>query len=465
MRMKAVVLFLLAWVVTWSLSSGVVFAQEQTQNNDQAWTGTSEQKIWGLMTVWSEAKYNFPFFDQRPGLNWDEKAREYLPRIIAAPDMAAYYDILCEFAALLKDGHTAVYRPGDFIDPALDWPPLEVQVVDGKYIVARFEETAELKKNKIYRGLEIVEVDGVPVDTHFQNRVLRYISWGTRQADEAISIYKLLMGPKETVVGLKVRDTNGRERSLSLTRNSAAKTGRPFLTRVFECYLNESTPVETRLMKDDIVYIKIANFGSEQVVKEFLKAFDAIAWASVKGVMLDLRFNPGGDDTYAFPVIGCFFDAPVKSFLWKSPRYVPAKASWGFAPEWEQGFLGPEESIRPRHGNRYLGPLVLLTGPATFSTAEDFLIPFDFSKRAVLVGEATAGSTGNPRRVPLPGGGYFRVVTLRTLYPDGREWVGTGIKPQVQIHASQQDIRQGNDPVLKKAIEVLKNWARYHPGK
>jgi hypothetical protein len=84
----------------------------------------------GLITVWSEARVNFPFFDQRPGLDWDEKLREYLPRAISAPDVDSYYDILCEFAALLKDGHTAVNRPVSPLDPSNDWPPLEVQVTD-----------------------------------------------------------------------------------------------------------------------------------------------------------------------------------------------------------------------------------------------------------------------------------------------------------------------------------------------
>ena len=142
-------------------SSASIFTQAQSANNDHARTGTIEQKIWGLMMVWSESKFNFPFFDQRPGLNWDEKDCEYIPRVIAARDRDSYYDVLCEFAALLKDGHTAVNRPGGFVSPESDWPPLEVQVADGKYVVARFNETAEFEKNRIYRGLEIVEIEGI----------------------------------------------------------------------------------------------------------------------------------------------------------------------------------------------------------------------------------------------------------------------------------------------------------------
>lgn len=431
------------------------FASNQrlmAQTADQ-WDGSVEQKVMGLITIWSEAKFNFPYFDQRPGLNWDEKMQEYLPRVMAAQDIDAYYDELSEFAALLRDGHTGVNRPGGPLNPAYDWPPFEVQVVGGRFLVVRLEETEELKKNLVYPGLEITEVEGTEVAEYFQTHVVRYDSRGTQHADEAISIYKLLLGPKNSAVSLRVRDLDGSERAISLKRNSTTPSGKPFYPRLLEWYLTDS-PVEMRWLDDDILLIKIANFGSQKVVYEFMEQFDRIEWSTVQGVILDIRFNPGGDDRYAWPIIGCFIDGPVKSPLWKSPKYVPAKIAWGFEPEWEQGFLG-EEYIQPRDGRRFFGPLVVLTGHATFSTAEDFIIPLDFSNRAVLVGEITAGSTGNPRRVKLPGGGDFRVVTLRTLYPDGTEWVGRGIKPDYEVELTLRDIREANDPAMVKAIELL----------
>lgn len=447
--------FLRYGISAYILLSLAVFGQAAEQSNN-TWDGTVEQKVMGLMTVWSEAKYNFPFFDQRPELNWDEKVREYLPRAIAAEDIDSYYDVLCEFAALLRDGHTAVNRPGGPFNPANDWPPLELQVVDRQFVVVRFEETEELKKNNIYPGLEIIEVEGVPVADYFQSHIVRFESRGTQHADEAINVYRLLLGPKNSKVQLKVKDVNGVERSIVLTRNSTTNTGETFYPRLFEWYMSNS-PIEIENLDDNIVYIKIANFGSEQVLTDFVKRFDQVEWVDVAGVVLDLRFNPGGDDQFAWPIIGFFIDEPIKSLIWKSPKYVPAFISWGNEPEWEQGFI-LDEYIQPRIGKRFSGPLAILTGHSTYSAAEDFVIPFDFSGRAILVGESTAGSTGNPRRVPLPGGGNFRVVTLRTLYPDGTDWVGTGVRPDVEVHLSQQDIYEGKTPILTKGIEVINHW-------
>ena len=451
-------LTLVSACMLWSFSA---FGQTVTQSSN-TWDGSIEQKVMGLVTVWSEAKVNFPFFDQRQGLDWDEKVREYLPRAISAPDIDSYYDVLCEFAALLKDGHTAVNRPVSPLDSSNDWPPLEVQVVDDKYIVARLERTAELTKNNVYAGLEIIEVDGVPVVEYFHTHVTRFESRGTQHADEALNIYKLLLGPKNTEVRIRVKDWHGKERSVVLTRNSATKSGGRFLPRLLEWYLTES-PIAVKKMQHGILYVTIANFGNDQVVAEFLRIFDQIDWNDTKGVILDIRFNPGGDDQFAWPIISCFINSPIPSLIWKSPKYVPARASWGQAPEWEQGPLVGD--IQPRDGKRFSGPLVILTGHATYSTAEDFIIPFDYSGRAVLVGETTAGSTGNPLRVSLPGGGNFRVVTLRTLYPDGREWVGRGIQPCIEAHPLQIDIYEGRDPILAKGIEVIRNWDVYNKAK
>ena len=429
-------------------------AQRSMGQSGEVWDGSVEQRLAGFITVWSEARNNFPFFDQRPGLDWDGEMRHFLPRVIAAENIDDYYAILGEFAALLKDGHTGVNPPRGALNPANDWPPLEVQVIAGQFLIARHADTEELRWNRVYPGLEIVEIEGVPVVEYFQTHVVRFESRGAPHADEAIGIYRLLLGLKDSVVNLKVRDLDATDRTITLTRNSMSSTGQRFYPRLLQWYLSEA-PVEFSRLDGGIVYFKILNFGSDSVVSEFIKIFDGIDWADVSGVILDLRFNPGGDDQFAWPVISCFIDKPVESPLWKSPKYVPAEQSWGMPPEWEEGFLG-DQYIKPREGNHFDGPLVILTGHATFSTAEDFIIPLDYANRAVLVGETTAGSTGNPKRVPLPGGGDFRVVTLRTLYPDGSEWVGTGIRPDYEVSPTRQDIVDGRNAILLKGIDVIR---------
>ena len=80
---------------------------------------------------------------------------------------------------------------------------------------------------------------------------------------------------------------------------------------------------------------------------------------------------------------------------------------------------------------------------------------FDAMKRGTLIGEATGGSTGQPLSFDLPGGGSARVCAKRDTYPDGREFVGKGIEPQITVAPTIEDIRAGRDPVLQRALAML----------
>ena len=419
---------------------------------------TDQEKIWGLMQVWAEAKFNFPFFDQVPDLDWDASAQAYIPRAIAAEDTETYFEVLMEFAAQLKDGHTAVIPPWRLVRPGWDQPPVEVQVIDGRFLIARVGVSEEIRDQRIYPGLEILEIEnGTPIRTYFNDTVVRLGSRGTKQADEALGLISLLYGPKDSTVSMKVKDIDGTERNIALTRRSLQDDGEVFQWRLFNWYTAKPS-VAARNLADGITYIKLSNFMNDDGRDQFREVFDHLDLRSTTGIILDIRFNPGGNSSNANDVVSYFIDEPVEASIWKSRRYVPAYRSWGNEQEWEQS---DPEFVQPRDGAKYLGPLVVLTGPATYSSAEDFLVPLSYSKRAVLVGSTTAGSTGNPIYVDLPHGGKFRVVSKRDAFPDGTEFVGYGIVPDVAVEPTQLDLFEGRDPVLEAGIKAITTWTSH----
>jgi carboxyl-terminal processing protease len=437
-----------------------VAAQTPAQPTDPqaVWTGSVEQKVWGLMVVWSEARHAFPFFDRVPGLDWDAKVQEYIPKVVAAPDVESYYKLLMELAALLHDGHTAVAPPWGPFKPGTDAPPVETQVVEDRFVVARTGDTDELRAARVVPGVEIVAVDGVPVRSYYRDHVLRYNSRGTKQADEAINLYDLLTGPKDSKVTLAVRDVDGTRRTVAVTRDSADRTGARFLCRLLRWYTVEPV-LESRLLPDGILYVKIANFDNEELGGKFAALVDSLDPATTRGMVVDLRYNPGGNSSIAAAVTSSLIDRPIPSFVTRVPHYVAADRAWGNEQPWTE----VKYEIAPREGKRYLGPVVVLTGPATYSSAEDFIVPLHCAKRVTLVGEQTAGSTGNPLRVPLPGGGNFRVVTVKCVYPDGREFVGQGVQPDFEVHPTQQDLAEGHDRILARGVEVCRRSASEAP--
>ena len=98
----------------------------------------------------------------------------------------------------------------------------------------------------------------------------------------------------------------------------------------------------------------------------------------------------------------------------------------------------------------------MLIGYLTGSAAEDFLIYADKVPHFTKVGQPTYGSTGQPLFFDLPGGGSARVCTKRDTYPDGRDFVGVGVQPDVKAENTVEDFIAGRDRMLEIGIEVLK---------
>lgn len=448
MRISALILFFF-------LSVPTVHSQPQDQLNhaQSDWTGTTEQKVWGLMNIWSEAKFAFPHFEARPNLDWDEKVQEFIPRVIDAPDMESYYRILMEFAASLEDGHTAVIPPWGYFTPGHDTPPIEIAVIGDKFVVARLAETKEMIAQRIYPGLEILEIgDHVPVQQYFRDQVLRFYSRGASHADKAVLVVYLLSGPQGEKVRLTVKDNDGTVRGVELTRNSDIGDGMPF----FYQFLQQSLfaeQIDARFLADDLLYVKVPNFSHPQIASGFLELVESTDMTAVRGMIIDVRQNMGGSNQICNQIIGSLIERQVSSTHWHYPHHVAAYRAWGLEePEWDV----KHESISPREGKRYTGPLVILTGPVTNSTSEDFAIILQQAGRATIVGQRSAGGSGNPLAVPLPGGGVFEVSTFKATYPDGTEYASIGISPDIEIHPTVQDVGGGVDPVLQAGLSFLK---------
>jgi len=98
----------------------------------------------------------------------------------------------------------------------------------------------------------------------------------------------------------------------------------------------------------------------------------------------------------------------------------------------------------------------VLANEGTASAAEDFLVALDNNGRATIVGTPSYGSTGQPIFGELPGGGEFRVCSRWCLYPDGREFINTGVQPQVYAPLTLEDYKSNFYSVFATGMEVLR---------
>jgi len=423
----------------------------QAQGDDATeWLDTPEQKVAGLATIWAQAKYGFPSFGAVPDLDWDAAFEEFIPRVIATDGMDEYYWTLMEFAGLLRDGHTSALPPWQYLRPDYSNPPLEVEIVGGAFVVVRAAETPELVEAGITVGTEILEIEGMDARTYMDDAVNLYYPRGSAVGDDAVNTVYVLRGPTGTQVALKVRDAAGEERDVLLTRDWMVPGEGPFFPRIL-LSLMANQPMEAEELPGGILHITLHNFDHTEMGDEFLRIVDILD-DSITGILFDMRFCMGGDGRISEKMISALIDEPVSSPHWKYPVYSAAKENWGHDREWQSS----HHIIEPREGKRFLGPVVVLTSAVTSSTAEDFPISLREAGRATLVGDRTSGSAGNPVSVPLPDGGSFRMATFRAYLPDGSEYVGTGVQPDILVRPTIDDIRSGTDPVLEAGLEALR---------
>jgi C-terminal processing protease CtpA/Prc len=418
----------------------------------EEWDNSTRQKIWILMQVWAEARFNFVYFDQVPELDWDEEARNAIPKILASENIVQYYQILQELVALLNDGHTFIMPPMEEME-SLGHPALETQMTEDKIVITRIGDSEEIIGQKITLGLEVIEIDGVPAKAYLNDNIMRYYSGGTRHWGEAFGLSRLLEGPKNSIVKLKLRGINGSIKDVEMTRNSKMKNGEDFNYKIYDWH----PLVERKTIDDDIIYYRLSTFSFEQIVEDFNKELDQLDLNKTKGMILDIRHNIGGNSDYAFRILSRLIDEPVEAARWRTRKYLPAFRSWGRPEEWHEDSMG---IIQPSPEKRYSGPLIILTGHTTVSAAEDFLVPLKSSKRAKIVGDTTSGSTGNPITIQLPGGYLFRVCAKRDTFPDGEEFVGIGIEPDIIVKTTQRDVYDNRDRALERAVEMIRDWDR-----
>ena len=305
----------------------------------------------------------------------------------------------------------------------------------------------QLLKANLKVGEEVTAVDGRPVQDILRQDLYPYISASTTQALELRAFPKLLNGEDKSQVTLMINDHAGATRTVTLARGSHWSFPQP-ASDTPQVQLKELGGVKE--LGDGILYINLPSFEVDQCVKDFEAALPRVR--SARGLLFDVRHNGGGNSDNGDAIIGYLIDKAFCDLHWKTRQYMPAFRAWGEKEGWYEG----KNTIKPRGGKPFKGPVVVLTGPETCSAAENFVVALHGSGRAKVVGEKTNGSTGQPLPLSLPGGGEARICTKWDTYADGREFVGVGVIPDVEVHQSCEDIASGKDAVLDAGIQSLK---------
>ena len=230
---------------------------------------------------------------------------------------------------------------------------------------------------------------------------------------------KLIRGPKGTQVTLLVLRDDETTIDIVVTRDTI-----------------EIKSVEWEFRDDGLVYVELNSFHQDtsdlfkQLVKEIKKN-------KPKGIIVDLRNNPGG--------------------LLSEANYITAL----WVPNGEnivlERFSDGREVVYKSKGSSALKnyPTVLLINGGSASGSEILAGALKDLDLATLIGEKTFGKGSVQELKHLPDGSALKVTIAEWLTPLGNSINEVGIDPDIEVELTAEDYLEEKDPQLDKAIEVL----------
>ena len=181
--------------------------------------------------------------------------------------------------------------------------------------------------------------------------------------------------------------------------------------------------VKSRMEPGDIGYVRLSQF-TEQAdagLKQAIRSLKQQSGGKLRGLILDLRNNPGGLLDQAVAVSSDFIE---------QGEIVSTRARH------------PDDSQRwDAKGNDILSgvPLVVLINGGSASASEIVSGALQDHHRAVVLGTRSFGKGSVQTVIPLPGNGAMRLTTARYYTPSGRSIQALGITPDVVVQESREE--------------------------
>jgi carboxyl-terminal processing protease len=395
-------------------------------------TQSKKQKIFDKVWDNINRKYYDPNFND---VNWNAVREIYRPRVESAKSDDEFYAIIKRMVGELGDAHTTFQTAQDV---QLRKQKSSVGVglwlgdAEGKTAVFGVAADTEAARAGIQPGMILTAVGGRDVREILAEKRAE-IKSSSANAVNRIAYAKLLGGAENSSINLSLLDLNDHPQEITLTRRSA-KTP------------DFSVPgLVTRRLASSIGYIRFDVFDSS-FLKQYKKAL--IELKDTKGLIIDLRFNRGGE-FYAM-------EEMAERLISEKVSFGRLKTRTGKIPKFLGISLMPKELfVGDDDMHEYSAPIVVLMSRYSASAAEYFALGMQESNRAKIVGEQSCGCMlGIMGKTRIEGGElYLREIDF--ISAQGKRIEGVGVAPDPALAPTVNDLRSGFTAAIEKAEELL----------
>ncbi len=195
---------------------------------------------------------------------------------------------------------------------------------------------------------------------------------------------------------------------------------------------------------DGIGYLMIASWqGDDASFRVLFGALDELTSSGAAGLILDVRFNSGGDERHAQAVAARFV---TDDHVFARHRSRDPLAPGGWSPVQSRRIAPATDPAK-----RFQGRVAVLMGPMCFSSNESFLLMMRHGARARLFGDRSFGSSGNPQPYDLGNGVVAMIPSWEAQDADGSVIEGVGIAPD-------EKAEPGSNPTQDDVLGAGLHW-------
>lgn len=271
-------------------------------------------------------------------------------------------------------------------------------------VVSPIDDTPAFKAN-LKPGDYIVTIDGTPVMGMSLN--------------EAVDKMRGKIGTK---VKLGIRRANTKAFDVSLKREEI-----------------KIQSVKSSIKSDDVAYVRISSFneGIDEMISKAVKDMQKKAKNNIKGLVIDVRNNPGGLLDQAVLVSDLFLE---------QGEIVSTRSR------------NEEDTVKfnAKEGDIAKGlPIVVLINDGSASASEILAGALQDHKRAVIMGEKSFGKGSVQSVMPFGKYGAIRLTTARYYTPSGRSIQAKGIEPDIEVKQAKVELINNEGLGIKES--ELKN--------
>lgn len=323
-------------------------------------------------------------------------------------DTKMYYGALKGLVSSIEDPYTRFVEPDDLAEENLEiegeYGGLGIYMAsrDGRTIVIAPIEDTPADRAGIKPLDEIIKVD----DTNVIGM----------ESDEVV---KMLRGPAGKSVELQIRRKN-------VDKLIPVKIVREII---------KIKTVRLEMLGDGVAYIKLNHFNLK-TNEELRNALSTAMTKKAKGVIMDLRNNPGGLLDVCVDVTSQFI-------------------SEGVVVGMKGRFEGANDTLYAKKGLANDLPLVVLVNEGSASASEIFAGAVKDHKRGTIVGTKTFGKGSVQTLFNLPDGSGIYVTIARYHTPSGFVLDHKGLEPDIKVAGEPQKDKK-KDKQFQKALDVLK---------